>query len=350
MNGLKRLAPPVVRRAVGGVRAALARADVLRELRRLARGSRPIIAGPWLGEVGFEILYWIPFLRWAESAVGLDSARIVALSRGGPSAWYADVAGRYADAFDVITIDEFRAGNTARQQESGEQKQLRPTAFDAEVLARTRAALDLAGDNVLHPSWMYRLMQPYWWKHKTIAWVDRHASFLPIQTAGLSDPLALAQQSYIAVKFYFNDCFPATPETRTFVSQTLRALSEIAPVVSLSTGLDLDDHEGTSSDAGASARTIDPFVGARDNLAVQTAVVARARAFVGTYGGFSYLAPFCGVPALGVYDDEQGFDRLHLDVARRAFQNIGSPGVTVSHRSDLTADVIRTFASRSVRG
>ncbi len=36
------------------------------------------------------------------------------------------------------------------------------------------------------------------------------------------------------------------------------------------------------------------------NLAVQTAVIARARAFVGTYGGYSYLAPFCGVRCAGV--------------------------------------------------
>ena len=33
----------------------------------------------------------------------------------------------------------------------------------------------------------------------------------------------------------------------------------------------------------------------RENLAVQTALVAGASAFVGTYGGFSYLAPFLGV-------------------------------------------------------
>ena len=33
-------------------------------LATLARSGRPIVAGPWLGEVGFELLYWIPFLAW----------------------------------------------------------------------------------------------------------------------------------------------------------------------------------------------------------------------------------------------------------------------------------------------
>ena len=42
--------------------------------------------------------------------------------------------------------------------------------------------------------------------------------------------------------------------------------------------------------------TIDHLMTPEDNLAVQTAVVAHATAFVGTYGGFSYLAPFLASP------------------------------------------------------
>ena len=37
-----------------------------------------------------------------------------------------------------------------------------------------------------------------------------------------------------------------------------------------------------------------------NNLAVQTEVIRGAEAFVGTYGGFSYLAPLCGVEHAGV--------------------------------------------------
>jgi hypothetical protein len=35
------------------------------EVRRVAGSSERVIAGPFLGEVGFELLYWIPFLRCA---------------------------------------------------------------------------------------------------------------------------------------------------------------------------------------------------------------------------------------------------------------------------------------------
>jgi hypothetical protein len=55
----------------------------------------------------------------------------------------------------------------------------------------------------------------------------------------------------------------------------------------------------------------------RDNLGLQIALIARSRYFLGTCGGLAWLAPFLGVPAVAVYDD----DRLiapHLLVARHA--------------------------------
>jgi hypothetical protein len=58
------------------------------------------------------------------------------------------------------------------------------------------------------------------------------------------------------------------------------------------------------------------------NLAVQSAVIARARAFVGTYGGYSYLAPFYGVSAVAFYS-QRTFKPQHLHLAQRVFDRIG---------------------------
>jgi hypothetical protein len=60
------------------------------------------------------------------------------------------------------------------------------------------------------------------------------------------------------------------------------------------------------------------------NLAVQTAVIAGARAFVGTYGGYSYLAPLYGVRSLAFYSDPDAFFAHHLDFARRTFRRLGA--------------------------
>jgi hypothetical protein len=62
------------------------------------------------------------------------------------------------------------------------------------------------------------------------------------------------------------------------------------------------------------------------NLQVQSAIVARAERFVGTYGGFSYLAPFYGVESHAYYSNEEGYSPRHLNLAYEAFERCGSRG------------------------
>ena len=84
-----------------------------------------------------------------------------------------------------------------------------------------------------------------------------------------------------------------------------------------------------------------------DNLAVQTAAIAGARAFIGTYGGFSYLAPLCGVPTVAVYSVYNYFAH-HLEMARVVFDKVGAaPFTSVDVASlpllrHLAADAART--------
>jgi hypothetical protein len=63
------------------------------------------------------------------------------------------------------------------------------------------------------------------------------------------------------------------------------------------------------------------------NMHVQSAIVSRADACAGTYGGFSYMAPFYGVKSLAFYSDPDGFSQKHLHMARSAFDAIGAAGL-----------------------
>ena len=56
----------------------------------------------------------------------------------------------------------------------------------------------------------------------------------------------------------------------------------------------------------------------------QSALVAGASAFMGTYGGFSYMAPFYGVRSIAYYGDRSGFSQRHLAMARSALSRIGA--------------------------
>ncbi len=291
----------------------------------MAERPGPVIVGPWLGEVGFELLYWAPFVAWCAQYARIAPERLLILSRGGTASWYAPFAGAYADVFDLVTTAEFRAEHNARVAALGEQKQTQATEFERRLVATTAARSGLAEWSWLHPSRMYALMHPYWWGHQDESWVHTHTVYRKL-TPPEPDEVPSLPDAFVAVKFYFNDCFPPTEANQMFARQSIRRLVARGPVVALSTGLAVDDHVAASPEGlGVTLlpQGLDPAV----NLAVQSAVVSRAKACVGTYGGFSYLAPFHGVPSYGYYSDGDGFSRHHLAVARSALKMIGSDGL-----------------------
>lgn len=318
-GSIRSLVPRALRRRAAGPVGRYRGARIRRRLAALAAGGRPIVAGPWLGEVGFEILYWAPFLRWFAAEFGVGPGRLTVISRGGTASWYAPAAGRYHEVFDYVSADDFRRWHEEHVGEIGEQKQTRITPRERDLVDRVLAQV-APHAQVLHPSVMYELMNPFWWRHLDEGWIHRHAIYRrldrPPRPAGLPLP-----ERYVAAKFYFNDCFPATDENRAFVRHMLARLTREGPVVSLSTGIALDDHgaapaPGTIDVAGAAPPS--------QNLHLQSAVVAHADAFVGTYGGFAYLAPFYGVRSTSYYGDADGFARSHLLMAQSACAAIGA--------------------------
>ena len=279
------------------------------------------MVGPWLGEVGFELLYWIPFLRWFSETHAVSPERIVAVSRGGAAAaWYASIAGRCHDALSFISPDEFKRLNFDRSGLLGEQKQVALTALDDEIVGFVRKA-EGRELPLLHPSTMYQLFAPYWWGHQPLRWLRTYTRFARLDPPALSMGLPA---DYTAVKFYFNDCFADTAENRAFVERTVRNLTAEGPVISLSTGVAVDDHESCEPDISA-MQGISHLLTPDNNLVVQSAIVAGARRFVGTYGGFAYLAPLCGVPALSYFSEPESFSKRHLDLIHDVLRVEGRP-------------------------
>jgi uncharacterized DUF497 family protein len=315
----RRVVPAPIRRAAARAVALRRAAQTERQLSALARDRRPIVVGPWLGEVGFELLYWIPFLRWFAERHEIGADRLIAVSRGGSAAaWYGGFTGRSHDALSFMSAHEFKQKNHDRHRQCGEQKQIATTSLDEEIV---RCVCRAEGQelSVLHPSVMYRLFAPYWWQHQPLDWVRRYTRFALLQPPSLGVDLPA---NYTVVKFYFNDCFKDTPENRAFVDGTIRGLCAEGPVISLSTGITVDEHTPYEPDVAA-MQGIRHLLTPESNLAVQSAIVAGARRFVGTYGGFAYLAPFCGVPAVSYYTDRGGFSTRHLDLVQDALRSNG---------------------------
>ena len=274
----------------------------------------------------FRSLYWVPFLRWFAERFQVGPERLIVVSRGGTSSWYRPFAARYFDVFDEVTPDLFRDRHDARVRDLGQQKQTRVTEFDRELVDAATRRADVSDSSLLHPSRMYEVLNPYWWGHLSSSWVDAHTRYARLSEPDLVGVPGGVPARYIAAKFYFNDCFPSTDRNRAFVRDVLRTLADRGLVVALSTGLNIDDHGGARVDEYG-VRHLPEGIDPARNLHVQSAIVARAQAFVGTYGGFSYMAPFYGVKSLAFYSDPEGFSQKHLHMARSAFDTIGADGL-----------------------
>ena len=307
--------------------------DVQQAVTEMRYSGRPILVGPWLSETGFELLYWIPFLRWAQKYGHLRANRIAVISRGGASSWYGEIASRYVDVFDLVSMEDFRGAQDQRIALHDGQKHYMVTPFDQELARRAAAHLGLRRYDWLHPSLMYNLFRAFWMQLAPSSLLRTFLLPRAMQVPTL-EPLPNLPDRYIAVKFYTNDALPSTPDNQRFVRETLKRLAKRAHVVLLKTGLTLDDH---AEYEGGEVRvhTVEHLMTPSTNLDIQTRVVASADAFVSTYGGFSYIGPIFGVKTLALYSNPDAFRLDHLEVAQRTFHELRTPPFVTVRTDDV---------------
>jgi hypothetical protein len=315
-----------------------------RALRAIAE-HEDIIVGPWTGEVGFELLYWIPFLNWALKEFGLEQRRLIVVSRGGARHWYRHITSEYVDVFDLFSLDEYREANELRWDKAGHQKQYRIEKMDRDLVERVKTRLGLDQVEMLHPGPMYRLLRFYWFEKAGVGVLKQHTEYKPLARIDRSPALKDLPRDYVAVRFYFRPSFPDTAENRQFAADIVRAISRDVPVVLLNTGLKFDDHEDLHV-PGMGIHHVDRLMTAERNLEMQTEIVSNARAFVGTYGGLAYLATFYGVPSYAFYSTQAELLPAHMDVWWRLTRLMGVPASAIDTRS---TDILRTVLGSVVR-
>jgi hypothetical protein len=293
---------------------------VERDLERALEGSAPILAGPWLSEVGYEVLYWAPFLRWVKAAYRIPDDRLVVMSRGGTGHWYRDLSPHYIEALDHVSVQELSARSA-----TGTLKQREVSDLDRRLA--DRASATVAGRrtmNVLHPSLMFRWFAPFWSGHETLGFVESHTRYVRMQPPDVAVPTDLPSE-YVVVKFYGARSLPDEPAVRAQLRAIVDGLSDRFPIVQLDTGLGLDDHADVRLDAHDRVASISGRLDPRTNLAVQSRIIAGARMYVGTCGSLAWLAPMLGVPTVPVFTDA-AFLHAHLHLARRVYGRIGGGG------------------------
>lgn len=280
-------------------------------LKRLANSTRPILIGPWRSEVGFEALYHLAFLRWAVKYAGLAPERLVTVTRGGAALLYGTAA---VDLYTLRSVDEVRLENQYDWQGTKLQKQTRVTDWDRDVLksAANKALGRGRAYHVLHPSWMYWALEPFWSEQRGMAYLQSMTDYTPIGRAKGGD-LELPAH-FVAMKWYSRATFPGQDEkVRQAIAQMVGLVGAQTPIVLLTGHPDVDDHVDLDVQHPTVLRL--PKVSAEHNLTQQIHALSRADAFVGTYGGVAQLALRMGIPSCSLYHQWGGTAHAHLSLS-----------------------------------
>jgi ADP-heptose:LPS heptosyltransferase len=168
---------------------------------------------------------------------------------------------------------------------------------------------------------MYNLFKRFWRQHTPMTLIEAFTRFRPLPKAPLGDLAAHLPREYVAAKFYASGALPDTPRNRAFIAATLADLTRTTDVVLLNTPDRYDEHADFAPARHDRLHTVEHLMTSETNLDVQSRIIGGATAFVGTYGGFSYLAPFLGVDTVSFFSHPAAFRFDHLELAKRVFSS-----------------------------
>lgn len=289
---------------------------------RLAKSTAPIIVGPWTSEMGFEVLYWLPYIQHLQHAYGIPKERLIAVSRGGAGIWYD--AGQSVELYDYAPPRDLRLSALASQRDKASIKQLGPTQWEQKLLALVAERMGLRRYHVIHPSEMYRTLDG-WWGPQTMGMATAMKSLrmtaipTPIVPVGLALP-----EQFIAVRWYQRATWPLRDDILEWTQAMVKSLAQTAPVVILKSGGYYDDHVDFPAPTGPNITTVaaEPW---RDNLAVQSAILKRASAYIGTWGGMAQLAVRLGVPTAAFFERWHSCSYAHRVLTEWLAMQQGTP-------------------------
>lgn len=285
-------------------------------LKLLKATDWPILVGPWRGEVGFEVLYWIPWIEKLKKH-GIDPARLIPISRGGAAVWYGTPQG--LELYAMRTPQQVRVQRRLDFYQTKVQKQIYVGDFDRAVLRDAAETLKLGRKyHVLHPAWMYHALAPYWTGRRGAWWLLKQASYPQIPVPHLPQELKLPE-AFVACRFYGRETWPwADKVVRQATEATLLKMAAQHPVLLLNNDTLADEHADIPLPTHPNLFHLSDLVEMRPetNLAVQSAVLARAAGFVGPYGGLSQLALRVGCQSVSFYSEWGGTAMTHLHLSQ----------------------------------
>lgn len=223
------------------------------------------------------------------------------------------------------TVQEVRIENRLRQMRTGQLKQATVSAFDRQLYRDAAETLGIDQYLTLHPAWMYQTLQPFMQAERGLAFTESRLRYAPLPIPQIQTTLPA---KYVAVSFYARSTWEPTVLTASCAKETIQAIAKQIPVVLLTTGLHMDDHlEYIPKPLPENVFLLHEHAGVtiQNSLAVYSAAMHGARAFVGTYGGISHLALRYGIPSVNLFTEWKGIFLSHRQLSEAYALQLGVP-------------------------
>ncbi|MBF0239526.1 MAG: hypothetical protein HQM12_17625 [SAR324 cluster bacterium] len=312
----------------------------------LPKNNLPILIGPWLGEVGPELLYWIPYLLKIREEGWFENHRLIAISRGGVDAWYQNIVDEYVDVFDFLTTEEFRDINHERVNELKVIKQISWQNSEKSLIQKIAHSKKYSDFLTLHPSIMWSEVFGHWNRDSSIQKPDFESLWNILSPQKFIHPVEKhtrkvtelnLPEKYIAAKFYFSDhSFPKTEKNIRFIQETLKHFSQKMPIVSMGIPHIIDDHESFIPQDSFNIIDISNKLKLASNLGVQTEILRRSCGFIGSHGGFVILAAFLDKADISFYGSDKPLKNNHEPLISRLFQEFKQPYIVLETHQGKT--------------
>jgi hypothetical protein len=299
-------------------------------VKELKNSRAPIVVGPFLMELGFELLYWIPFVTKLLAQIETQEREIYVLGRGGSQNWYPIQDKACLEVFDFWSESEFKSSASLRYKSFGNQKQIAPHFSEENILEKFSQLHGVKSFQVLHPSLMVLLLELYWDSRYPVKWLTHFCEYEKVQKEFVRSQSL--KQYEVGFKLYSRESLNSTNSfaccVRAFKSKFKHGRS-----VHFLPNLDIDDHTPFVELIDSSDVICQP--GLRNNLLEQSIELAKCQAFMGTYGGFAYLAQYLGVPTVTWEENPRLNRSAHYVTCQEYIKPLSGSSITLlnSHNS-----------------
>ena len=287
------------------------------EIEKLIDNYDNLIIGPWFSELGFELLYWIPYINKLYTDKIFANKNVATISRGGVEEFYSFLPGKHFNLLEHYSQVDWSKITSSIWRDLGGLKQSMLVNQEIDMLVNLKSELNFDQDSktlILHPSLMFSLFRPFWrnksWSADIISEQLNFPSFMRHKT-----------ENFGAVKIYSRPSLSISVASAKKIKEFLE--NENIKLKIISSDSYKDDHEVLALDNIENSILV-PVDEYENNLKIQLDVIKKSSVSYTTYGGLSYYALYLGKTSFGFYSDSSKFDEQHIKVAKLLETKFGS--------------------------